>query len=252
MTCKWKREYPNATIDSHEDFIAKEPHVRVWNLMSRMITKYKYPRTFHLPFSLCISSDDKRLSDDNHFIGKYIVMTEKMDGENTTVYPNNSCHARSLDGYGKPWQTWMMKNVQSWAYNLPETFRVCGECIYAQHSIKYNLTNEYQYFQVFGIWDGQKCLSWIDTVTWCYLLGLQPVPVIYHGIYDKDLVMDAFKRYSKKENREIEGFVIRLADEFLFEDFGRSVAKYVRKDHVITDDHWTKNWRKNEINSGTV
>lgn len=48
--------------------------------MSKMITKYKYPRTFHLPFSLCISSDDKRLSDDEHFIGKTIVMTEKMDG----------------------------------------------------------------------------------------------------------------------------------------------------------------------------
>lgn len=37
LTRKWKREYPNATIDSHEDFMAKEPHVQVKNLMSGLM-----------------------------------------------------------------------------------------------------------------------------------------------------------------------------------------------------------------------
>lgn len=35
-----------------------------------------------------------------------------------------------------------------------------------------------------------------------------------------------------------EGVVVRLADGFSDEDFSRSVAKWVRADHVQTDDHW--------------
>lgn len=31
-------------------------------------------------------------------------------------------------------------------------------------------------------------------------------------------------------------------------DFKDNVAKWVRKDHVQTDDHWTRNWKKSKIN----
>jgi hypothetical protein len=36
-----------------------------------------------------------------------------------------------------------------------------------------------------------------------------------------------------------EGYVGRLADRFHYRAFRRSVAKYVRKNHVTTDDHWS-------------
>lgn len=43
----------------------------------------KYPRTFHLPWSLGATSDDKVLKNVDHFEGTCVVITEKMDGENS-------------------------------------------------------------------------------------------------------------------------------------------------------------------------
>ena len=39
--------------------------------------RYKYPRTYHLPFSPGFTSDDKVLKDDSQFYGKRVVVTEK-------------------------------------------------------------------------------------------------------------------------------------------------------------------------------
>ena len=57
---------------------------------------YKYSRTPHLPISPGGTDDDKRLKDYSNFIGNDIVITEKMDGENSNLYPNYF-HARSKD-----------------------------------------------------------------------------------------------------------------------------------------------------------
>jgi uncharacterized FlgJ-related protein len=37
----------------------------------------------------------------------------------------------------------------------------------------------------------------------------------------------------------MEGYVVRLADGFSYGEFRKSVAKFVRKDHVTTTKHWT-------------
>ena len=55
----------------------------------------KYPRTYHLPWSRP-TSDDKKLVDDSQFYGKHLVVTLKMDGENTSMY-EDKIHARSID-----------------------------------------------------------------------------------------------------------------------------------------------------------
>ena len=54
----------------------------------------KYPRTFHLPWSPGATSDDKMLDGIDHFFGCECVITEKLDGENTTIYYNGYFHAR--------------------------------------------------------------------------------------------------------------------------------------------------------------
>ena len=41
-----------------------------------------------------------------------------------------------------------------------------------------------------------------------------------------------------------EGVVIRIADEFSIDDFSKCVCKWVRPNHVTTDEHWTKHWVK--------
>ena len=43
----------------------------------------KYNRTYHLPFSPGLINDDRVVESIDEVIGKEIVMTEKLDGENT-------------------------------------------------------------------------------------------------------------------------------------------------------------------------
>jgi ATP-dependent RNA circularization protein (DNA/RNA ligase family) len=193
--------------------------------------RYKYPRTFHLPWSEGCTSDDKKLKGISHFIGERIVITEKMDGENTTIY-NDYVHARSLDS-AHHWSRSRVKELQARLYDLPEDLRICGENLYAKHSIAYD--NLVDYFQVFSIWSHHDCLSWKDTLEWAQILELKTVPVLYEGIYNEKIIKEL------QENMDFdraEGYVIRLADSFKMRDFAKSVAKYVRKNHVQTDEHW--------------
>lgn len=44
-----------------------------------------------------------------------------------------------------------------------------------------------------------------------------------------------------------EGVVVRITDSFKIEDFSKYVCKYVRPNHVQTDEHWTKNWKKAKL-----
>ncbi len=54
----------------------------------------KYGRTYHLPMSPGATKDDKIVSDLSGLFGAAeVVITKKMDGENTTIHARG-CHAR--------------------------------------------------------------------------------------------------------------------------------------------------------------
>lgn len=198
-----------------------------------MTERIKYPRSMHLPWSPGTTSDDRILTSVDHFIGKEVVVTEKMDGENTTI-ANNFVHARSLDS-GKHPSRWFVTKLQGdIAHDIPEGMRICGENCYAKHSIQYTTLPDY--FLVFSIWDGRKCLSWELTREWAELLGLKTVPVIYRGVFDEEIIKQLYVKDRKPDL--MEGYVVRLADGFDYKDFGTSLAKYVRKGHVTTSEHW--------------
>jgi len=108
------------------------------------------------------------------------------------------------------------------SYLLDDNMRVCGENLYALHSVKY--TELPSYFMMFSMWVDNQCMSWDDTVEYSRVLGLEMVPVIYDGIYNKEEIINAFAPYEKTN----EGYVIRLAEEFSYGNFRRSTAKYVR------------------------
>lgn len=193
--------------------------------------RIKYPRTPHLPWSPGVDPDDKILDTFDHFFGQEVVVTEKMDGENTTVY-SDYMHARSIDSPHHVSRDWVKAIQARISYDLPQGWRICGENLYAKHSLKY--TDLSDYFQVFSIWDeDNEALSWDETVQWCQLLNLTVVPVLWRGIWDKDAV----RNITVDETRQ-EGYVVRLADSFPFEQFDQSIAKWVRKNHVQTDQHW--------------
>lgn len=108
-------------------------------------------------------------------------------------------------------------------------------------------------FQVFGVYDeSNSCLSWDDTVEIAKMLGVKTVREIYRGKYDKDAILKAFEEYKSKQDHEVEGFVVRNASAFNYLDFKSNVGKFVRANHVTTDEHWTRNWVPNEILDGNT
>lgn len=196
---------------------------------------YKYPRTPHLPFSKGATSDDKILKTTSHFNGKTIVVTEKMDGENTTIY-NNYYHARSLDSKHKDYHSYLLtKILPVLQYQIPEGWRICGEYLYAKHSIYYD--NLKDYFLTFSIWNEKNiCLSWNETKEYCEILSINLVPELFVGKYDEKIVKEIAEKTVEKGG---EGIVIRNFDEFSYKNFSQNIAKYVRKGHVQTDNHWS-------------
>lgn len=192
----------------------------------------KYPRTFHLPQSLTKHADDKVLGSVEYLRGAELVVTEKMDGENTTM-SRDKIHARSVDSAVHSSQSWVRNLWSRIRFDIPEGVRLCGENMYATHSIFYNdLTS---YFYLFGVWDGQTLLSWDDTVDYAELFGLPTPRVLYRGS-DFDAALRAWDLDSEVS----EGFVVRQVGEIPLRDFGRCVGKFVRENHVRTPDH---GWR---------
>ncbi|MEQ1571876.1 MAG: RNA ligase family protein [Myxococcota bacterium] len=194
-------------------------------------TLRKYPRTPHLPWSPGGGGDDVRLGH-TPFDGRAVVVTEKMDGENTTLY-RDACHARSVDGGSHPSRAWVRALQGRVGWQIPPGFRVCGENLYARHSIGYEQLPSY--FLVFSVWDGDTCLAWDETRAWCAERGLHTVPEWWSGAWDERRV-----RALAPEANVAEGYVVRLAERFTFDAFDRSVAKWVRPDHVQTDAHWMR------------
>jgi hypothetical protein len=170
----------------------------------------------------------------NHFEGREIVVTEKMDGENTTLY-NDHLHARSIDSKDHPSRSWVK---QFWGNtikgNLSDEERICGENCYAKHSILYN--DLPSYFLGFSFWRNDLCLSWDDTLISFEVLGVTPVPTLFRGkLHSYETLQDL---EASLDLERVEGYVVRLASEFYYADFAKSVAKYVRAKHVQTSEHW--------------
>ena len=192
----------------------------------------KYFRTFHLPWSESVADDDivrksPFCEDDD------VVVTIKMDGENFTGYNSGNTHARSINSGAHVSRDFVKAYWRSISYNLPIGWRVCGENLYAKHSIHY--TNLKSYLYVFSIWnEHNECLSWDDTMEWADMLGLTLVDVIYKGKYDEAAIKNSFLPFKD----EHEGYVVRNAKGFKYEEAPMNIAKYVRKNHVQTSDHW--------------
>jgi hypothetical protein len=59
------------------------------------------------------------------------------------------------------------------------------------------------------------------------------VPVLYDGIWDEARIRAISVNPEKQE-----GYVVRLASSFGYGDFKFSVGKYVRANHIQTQQHW--------------
>lgn len=189
-----------------------------------------YPRTPHLPWSPGATSDDVRTTGPGALAGREVVVTEKLDGENTTLYADG-LHARSLDSGHHPSRAWV-KGLQSRiGAGIPAGWRVCGENMYARHSLAYDQLDAW--FYGFSVWDGDHCLDWDRTARFLRGIGVPAPRVLWRGVFDER----ALRRLRLDTARQ-EGYVVRTVAGFERADFGRCVAKWVRGGHVQTDTHW--------------
>lgn len=188
------------------------------------MTRVKYPSTPHLPFSADLSSDDKYIRTLAGLIDQEVVVTEKLDGENTTMYSDH-IHARSVDSRHHPSRDWVKMFWAQRRFLIPEGYRICGENVYAQHSIRYD--NLESYFYGFSVWDKSNvALDWDETIQYFENLQIEPVPVLYRGKFDLKILEDLAKSMDTSIH---EGFVVRTTGRVPYSEFDTKFAKWVRK-----------------------
>ena len=138
----------------------------------------KYGRTFHLPISLGATSDDKTMSSLDGLRIDDLVVTEKMDGENTTIHSKGT-YARSPDSRYHPSRDWLKAFAAGISPQLADNERIVGENLYAQHSIGYDALQSY--FLGFAWIVENDIQPWDATIIRFEELGITPVKIIYRG-----------------------------------------------------------------------
>ena len=91
----------------------------------------KYPSTPHWPSSLKVHRDDTYSQYPKNFIGKRIIITEKLDGGNTCLF-NGQVYARSVVQPSNDGWFAMVKKHHAWKSNYPycEDVAFYGEDVY--------------------------------------------------------------------------------------------------------------------------
>lgn len=210
----------------------------------------KYPRTYHVDVSPGLHNDDRRHPDLSLFEGRRVILTEKADGEGTTVTRERT-YPRSPDGRQHPSRGWIKAFQARKGHDIPEGWRLSGEYLYALHSIPYTNANGNalsSYFYGFGVWDADNVLlGWDATMEVFQMLDVVPVKVLYDGPFHPRLIEEIALTIDTTRQ---EGFVMRLAEAMPYPNgagdrgrFFQGIAKWVRAKHVATDEHWMSAWR---------
>lgn len=216
----------------------------------------KYGRTFHYPFSPGTTSDDRinfAYWQDVSTI-ETLLHTEKLDGENTCLNQYGVFARSHAAPTRHPWANYLKERWNSIKNDLGD-LEIFGENLYAIHSIEY-LEIE-THFYVFGIRYLDQWLSWEEVKFYSTLLDFQTVPELnittpvnqnefeaeILNIVSQESILKSLDVHSQ-EACTMEGIVSRNTASYPVMSFKENVFKYVRKDHVKTDQHWTRNWKR--------
>lgn len=134
---------------------------------------------------------------------------------------------------------------------------IFGENLYAIHSIEYRKLETH--FYVFAVRCLDQWLSWEEVKFYATLFDLPTVPELrvetVEGLTRETLQQQVvslaqepgvFGTRDSQTGTDCtrEGVVTRNIGEYPVSEFARNVFKYVRKGHVKTDEHWTRNWKR--------
>lgn len=230
-----------------------------------------------------IEHDDTGVKSLDNLVGIPLVITEKTDGSNCMLVSDIDNPVRARNG-SKPTEDmkklyrdgglyWKQKVNQK----LPERLQVFGEWTFVKHSIHYGcdceepcedigpslseltgVDDERSYFQIFGVYDKvwDMWLSWPETERVSEVLGFPTTPVLYCEDDNDEPTFETNHDARKKligYARDVidkggEGIVVRSKFPFHYGQFEIKLGKYVRENHVKTDEHWShKNVTQNNI-----
>lgn len=204
----------------------------------------KYNRTFHMPWGKGATHDDKIAMSMEKLIGNHIILTEKVDGSNTSLEAGG-CFARTHSGAPTHASFDLLKALHATVkFHIPEQVQLFGEWCYAKHSIEY--TKLPGYFLLFGArelnggnpyWD-----NWSDVEDWAEIIGVPTVPVLFRGQVssEKELkeLVESFMNQRSACGGIREGVVARVSCQFTDDAFPECIMKCVRANHVQTSEHW--------------
>lgn len=202
------------------------------------MNKIKFPRTTHLPWSPGYTVDDVRARWVDSLWGTEVVVTEKLDGENTSV-GRDFVHARSTFGR-KSESLGFARNVAAgFQLLLPTNLTLVFENLYAVHGIHYDCEPRLVLIAAYEQRpDGLFVLSWDEITEWGNETGQRVAPVLYRGDFVVPLPSSCFTRQSMLGGEQ-EGYVVRLVGEFPLTEYGTNVFKFVRAGHVAENaEHW--------------
>lgn len=222
-----------------------------------MAFSQKYGRTYHYPFSPGTTSDDRinhLYETDLSAIGQ-LIHTEKLDGENNCLNRYGVFARSHAAPTVSPWTNAIRQRWQQIRHDLGD-LEVFGENLFAIHSIAYERLEEH--FFVFAVRENDVWLSWEETQFYARLLDFPTVPELARVVAPFEietvkanvlsLAMQASKFGSVDARTGIpctvEGVVSRDTGSYSVAEFPHRVFKYVRKGHVQTDEHWTRNWQR--------
>lgn len=226
-----------------------------------MAISEKYGRTYHFPFSPGTTSDDRIQHDYWQYISTIpsLIHTEKLDGENNCLSRHGVFARSHVAPTTSPWTESLRRYWQLIKNDLGD-LEIFLENVYAIHSIAYSHLDHH--FYVFAVRENGQWLSWEETCFYAAMLDLPVVPVIKklstpasRQIFESELLdivkgPGAFAAHDAFTGAPVtmEGVVTRDAGSYPVSSFAEHVFKYVRKGHVKTDVHWTRNWRRARLN----
>jgi hypothetical protein len=117
-----------------------------------------------------------------------------------------------------------------------------GEYCYAVHSIVYERLPGYFFLIAVREDEAGEWWAWDRVMDEAGRLGVPAAPELFRGVVSGAAELERLTRRLGAEpsvfGGEREGVVVRVARGFSGAEFGEALGKYVRADHVRTDDHW--------------
>jgi hypothetical protein len=182
------------------------------------------------------------MTDVSSLVGPEIVVTEKCDGSNLT-YTSQAVYSRSHSGPpSHPSFNVAKATHAAIRHHISEGVSIFCEYCYAVHSIEYDALPSTSL--VFGVREDVRALwwDWDMVAAQAAGLGLPTVPVLFRGTVASARELEALTLSLADAPSAFggprEGVVVRLAGAFPDAAFSASLGKWVRRDHVTTDDHW--------------